>query len=155
MFDNAVAKVLIHEGGYVNDPHDLGGETNFGISKKAYPHLNIKNLTIDDAKEIYKRDFWDKLRCDEIANQKIAYEIFDTAVNMGVRTATKLIQMCLDVRPDGILGVKTLDAINSRNFEVLILKFKLAKISRYIYITQKRPANKKFFYGWIKRVMSC
>jgi hypothetical protein len=59
-FERAVAFVLRHEGGYVNDPRDPGGETKYGISKRAYPRLDIKGLTEADAKEIYRRDYWEK-----------------------------------------------------------------------------------------------
>ena len=61
-FLKAFEKVLRHEGGYVNDPLDLGGETKYGISKRSYPHLDIKNLTLDQAKQIYFRDFWQRGR---------------------------------------------------------------------------------------------
>ena len=59
-FDEIIQITLEHEGGYVHDPTDLGGETNFGIAKRFYPDVDIKNLTEDGAKEIYKRDYWDK-----------------------------------------------------------------------------------------------
>ena len=56
-FSEIIPIVLRHEGGYVNDPLDKGGETNYGISKRSYPHLDIHSLTLADAKTIYKRDF--------------------------------------------------------------------------------------------------
>ena len=62
-FDEIIEVVLHHEGGYVNDPKDPGGETNYGISKRAYPDVDIKNLTEDGAKDIYRRDYWEKYRC--------------------------------------------------------------------------------------------
>ena len=72
---------------------------------------------------------------------------------MGVRTASKLMQGCLGAYPDGIIGSKTLEAINSTDEELLLLRFKLAKIARYAYITKKHPTNKKFFFGWINRTL--
>lgn len=152
-FNDAVEKTLINEGGYVNDKDDIGGETKFGISKRAYPDVDIKNLTVEEAKKIYKRDYWDRLRCDEIISQKVAFELFDTAVNMGVRTASKLIQGCVGVKPDGIIGNITLQAINETDEELLLLRFKLAKITRYVYLAKKRPENKKFLLGWINRTL--
>ena len=152
-FNKAIEKTLIHEGGYVDDPNDAGGETKFGISKRAYPNVDIKNLTTDEAKAIYKRDYWDRVKGDEIASQKVAFELFDTAVNMGVRTASKLMQGCVGSHPDGIIGNKTLEAINSTDEELLLLRFKLAKVARYAYITKKRPANRKFLLGWINRTL--
>jgi len=152
-FSEAIKKTLIHEGGYVNDPDDAGGETNFGISKRSYPDVDIKNLTLAGAKEIYRRDYWERLRADEITHQQVADELFDTAVNMGVRTATKLIQMALDVHPDGKLGNITLTSLNKSDAEKILLKFKLAKIARYTYLAKKRPANRKYLLGWINRTL--
>ena len=65
-FDDAIGIVLKHEGGYVNDKNDPGGETRYGISKRAYPDLDIKNLTISQATEIYKKDYWVKGKCDKV-----------------------------------------------------------------------------------------
>ncbi len=152
-FDESIEITLKHEGGYVNDPSDNGGETNFGISSRAYPNIDIKNLTEDKAKTIYKQDYWDKLKADEIESQNVASALFDTAVNMGVRTASKMIQSCVDTQTDGFVGAKSLKAINATNEELLLLRFKLAKIARYAYITEKRPANKKYLLGWINRTL--
>ena len=82
---------LHHEGGYVHDPKDLGGETNFGIAKRWYPDLDIKNLTEEEAAEIYKKDYWDKYKLDEIP-ENLQHIYFDMVVNMGVRNAGKIIQ---------------------------------------------------------------
>jgi lysozyme family protein len=152
-FNNAIDKVLINEGGYVNDPTDRGGETKFGISKRAYPNVDIKNLTTDEAKAIYKRDYWNKVKGDDIADDLVAFEIFDTAVNMGARTSSKLVQMVVGVHPDGVIGEKSLEAINGTDVELLVSKFRLSKIARYLYLIKKRPANRKYLYGWINRVM--
>ena len=152
-FETAIEKTLLNEGGYVNDPSDRGGETKYGISKRAYPNVDIKNLTTDQAKEIYKRDYWDKLKADNIESQLVANELFDTSVNMGVRTASKLIQGCVDAHPDGIIGNATLQKINEMDEELLLLRFKLAKVARYTYLAKKRPANRKYLLGWINRAL--
>ena len=152
-FDSAVKKTLVNEGGYINDLNDRGGETKYGISKRSYPSVDIKNLTTDDAKAIYKRDYWDKLKADNIESQLVASELFDTAVNMGVRTASKLIQGCLGTHPDGIIGNVTLQQINDTDEELLLLRFKLAKVARYAYLAKKRPANRKYLLGWINRAL--
>ncbi|HMY41320.1 MAG TPA: glycosyl hydrolase 108 family protein, partial [Marinagarivorans sp.] len=93
-FELAIVKTLAREGGskYTETPGDTGGATKFGISQRAYPQLNIKNLTEAEAKAIYKRDYWDKIKGDLIANQGIAESIFDFAVNAGIKTASKLAQ---------------------------------------------------------------
>ncbi len=152
-FDNAIEKTLVNEGGYIFDKDDLGGETNFGISKRVYPNVDIKNLTVSQAKEIYKRDYWDKVKADNIESQLVANELFDTAVNMGVRTASKLIQGCIGTHPDGIIGNVTLQQINDTDEELLLLRFKLAKVARYAYLAKKRPANRKYLLGWINRAL--
>jgi len=152
-FENAIDKILVNEGGYVNDPTDRGGETKFGISKRAYPHIDIKNLTTQGAKDIYKKDYWDKVKGDDIADDLVAYEVFDTAVNMGVRTSSKLLQMVVGSHPDGVIGSKTLEKINAMDVELLVSKFRLTKIARYMYLVKRRPANKKYLAGWINRVL--
>ncbi len=152
-FNKAIEKTLINEGGYIDDPSDKGGETKFGISKRAYPDVDIKNLTINGAKTIYKRDYWDKIKADDINSQAVANDLFDTAVNMGARTASKILQGCANTHPDGYIGANSLKAINATNEELLLLRFKLAKIARYAYITKKRPENKKYLLGWINRTL--
>ena len=82
-FEPAVELILKHEGGYVNHPDDPGGETNFGIAKRSYPNLEIDKLSEDDAKRIYKEDYWDKVRGDQL-HPAVALMVFDTAVNMGI-----------------------------------------------------------------------
>jgi len=92
-FDYGLIKdwILEVEGGYVNDPHDPGGETKFGICKRSYPELDIKNLTIEKAMDIYKRNYWDHLPLENLPFS-VAFVIFDTAVNMGKETAIVLMK---------------------------------------------------------------
>jgi len=85
-FDRAMEFTLKWEGGYVNDPKDPGGETNWGISKRAYPMLDIKDLTRDEAKDIYEHDYWRKCGADALL-WPMNLVVFDTAVNMGVHRA--------------------------------------------------------------------
>jgi lysozyme family protein len=151
-FNKAFEKILTFEGGYVNDKSDSGGETKYGISKKAYSGIDIKSLTLEDAKAIYKKFYWNKIKGNEINNQKIAELIFDTAVNMGVRRAAKLAQKILNVKQDGIIGAITLNALNNVNEEVFIKDYKLARIAKYVEIAKGDKI--KFLRGWIKRVLS-
>src|SRR3972149_3920166 len=108
-----IERTLEHEGGYVNDPHDPGGETQFGISKRRYPHLDIKNLTLDVACHLYKKDYYDVLRCEQFTSGQVRWKVFDIGVNMGVRTAAKLLQMAVLVTADGIIGPATIAATNA------------------------------------------
>jgi lysozyme family protein len=85
-FDDAFDAVIGVEGGYVNDPADPGGETKYGITKRSYPNLDIANLTLDEAKAIYQRDYWNPLSLDT-EPYSVALLLFDAAVNQGVNFA--------------------------------------------------------------------
>lgn len=111
-YDKAVELILKHEGGYVNHPNDPGGETNMGISKRAYPNEDIKGMTKSRAKEIYKRDYWDKVRGDDLP-PPVALICFDNAVMSGPRRATRFLQKACGTTRDGILGPMTLAAVRA------------------------------------------
>jgi lysozyme family protein len=96
-FQTALTFTLQEEGGYSFDPQDPGGETNFGISKRSYPHLDIKNLTIDQASDIYYRDYWMAAGCYRIKSETLAAKLFDLAVNTGPRSAAKFLQHGVNV----------------------------------------------------------
>lgn len=102
-FDDAFNRLLGHEGRYVNDPADPGGETNWGISKRSYPNLDIKNLTRDNAQVIYRADFWDRIHAADLPDS-VAFQTFDFAVNSGIVTAVRYLQRALDVADDGHWG---------------------------------------------------
>ena len=94
-FEQIIDKVLEHEGGYVNDPYDKGGETNFGIAKRWYPDVDIKNLTKSDAINIYYNNYWKPSKADFLPNDlKATY--FDMCVNMGQRQAVKILQQAIN-----------------------------------------------------------
>ena len=110
VFDAAFPILIAHEGGYVNDVRDPGGETKYGISKRAYPNEDIPNLTLDRAKELYFRDYWAKAGCD-LCPPALAVVVFDAAVNNGVDRAVRLLQEGLGVTADGIIGNQTRAAL--------------------------------------------
>lgn len=147
-FDRAVELILSHEGGYVNDPKDPGGETNFGISKRAYPELNIKELTRDDARAIYRRDYWDAVRADEMPSA-VAVAVFDMAVNAGVRTAIRLLQRVVRVTDDGIIGPVTLAAVNSAEPNEIAIRYAAERLMHYAAI----PGWQRYGRGWSRRVI--
>lgn len=89
-FQQALDQLLKSEGGYVNDPNDPGGETNLGISKRAYPDLDIASLTPESVAPIYKRDYWDKIDGD-LLTSPLNYIAFDCAVNQGVSAAKSIL----------------------------------------------------------------
>lgn len=108
-FDDAFEALIGREGGYVNDPRDPGGETKFGISRRSYPKVDIRALTLDQAKAIYFRDFWKPAKCDELP-PGVAFDVFDMAVNSSVKTAVRTLQRALGVADDGRLGSISLEA---------------------------------------------
>jgi len=109
-FDLAVQIIIMHEGDYVNHPKDPGGETRFGISKRAFPNEDITNLTITRAKEIYRQYYWDLCQCESLPfYARLA--VFDCAVNQGATRAVIFLQRSLKVKPDGIIGPETLKAM--------------------------------------------
>lgn len=110
VFDAAFTVLMGHEGGYVNDPRDPGGETKYGISKRAYPNVDIPSLTLEDAKTIYFRDYWVPAGCD-LCPPALAVVVFDAAVNNGVDRAVRLLQEGLGVTADGIIGNQTRGAL--------------------------------------------
>ncbi len=152
-FDPAIAKVLAHEGGYVNDPHDPGGETKYGISKRAYPDVDIKNLTLDKAKAIYRRDYWEPLRCG-MWDQRLGENIFDAAVNAGVRRTTKQLQKILEVSVDGVLGPVTLDALKYAPTVLTNLELVLEREGFYIELARRDSGKRRYLIGWLTRARS-
>ncbi|TDH58248.1 hypothetical protein E2C06_33585 [Dankookia rubra] len=115
-FPDAFAAVVGHEGGYGADPRDKGNwtggkvgsgdlkGTKFGISAASYPTLDIRNLTLDQAREVYHRDYWLRLACD-VLPAPLALVVFDPGVNAGVGAAAAWLQQALGVRVDGAIGL--------------------------------------------------
>lgn len=151
-FDKAILEVLKHEGGYVNHPDDPGGETNFGITKRNYPSLDIKNLSKDEAITIYKRDYW--LPILETFPFTIAAKVFDMIVNMGERQAVKLLQRALSdpsVIDDGVLGKKTSEAVIKVPENILLNNIIHQQTLFYETLVARKPALKVFLKGWLRR----
>lgn len=109
LFDTCFEILIGHEGGLVDDPKDPGGKTNWGISSRSYPHVDVAKLTKDGAKELYLRDYWRPIRGDELP-PGLALLVFDAAVNNGAGTAVKWLQRAAEVPVDGMLGPMTLAA---------------------------------------------
>jgi len=155
-FNIAIPKTLAREGGskFTDIQGDAGGATKYGISQRAYPNEDIRNLTEARAREIYRRDYWDRVRGDDIASQAIAEQIFDTAVNMGVRTASRLAQVTLGIEPaDGVIGSRSLEAINAADEPQFVAEFTIAKIARYAAICNKDRSQSRFLLGWLNRAL--
>ena len=146
-FDEAFEILIGHEGGYVNHPIDPGGETNFGISKRSYPHEDIKGMTLSRAKMIYERDYW---RPSGAANVDpiIAFDLYDTAVNAGVKTAIRFLQRAAGVADDGVIGPKTLSAVKSFDPYRLVARFNGHRLDHL----NNLPQWPSFGKGWAQRI---
>mgnify|MGYP000869582927 CR=1 FL=1 len=158
-FQYAVEVVLRHEGGYVNDPRDPGGETKYGISKRSYPHLDIANLTRADAIAIYYRDWWQRYGYDRLQDEAVATKVFDMAVNMGPSTAHRLLQEALvflgyPVAVDGIIGPQTIGATNKADPKRLLQLLRWRAAEHYYRIAAQRTQSQAFLMGWLTRAYS-
>jgi lysozyme family protein len=145
-FDEAFQKLIAHEGGYVNDPRDPGGETKFGISKRSYPHEDIKALTLARAKEIYHRDFWTACGIDGLP-PGARFDVFDTAVNSGRGTAIRLLQRTLGVAEDGRLGPITMNAIIKADEARFVARFGACRLLFFASLSTFQT----FGRGWVRR----
>jgi len=151
VFDKAIQMILSFEGGYVNHPNDPGGETNFGISKRAYPKLDIANLTKEQAIEIYRKDYWEKLCCDSLPTP-LNVVLLDFAINSGRKRALEflndLISPSNPLKPSDIAK-----AIPESN--ILNLDFKLLKArANFLIDLAISPGSKYavFLKGWMNRI---
>ena len=154
-FDDIIEVVLHHEGGYVNDPKDPGGETNFGIAKRSHPDVDIKNLTKDGAKEIYKEVYWNKNKVEDLP-EDLRHIYFDMCVNQGKGRAVKILQRAANAKGaqlvvDGGLGPKTIAAITNSNVE--LQRVRAYRVKYYADLVTRKPDLEKFFYGWFKRAL--
>ena len=150
-FDEIIEITLHHEGGYVHDPKDLGGETNFGIAGRFYPDVDIKNLTKEGAKEIYKKDYWDKNKVDDLP-ENLKHIYFDMCVNQGKGTAVKVLQRATnakgaDLAVDGGMGPKTIAAMDGVELD----RVRAYRIKYYADLVTRKPDLEKFYFGWFRR----
>ena len=155
-FSEAIEIVLKHEGGYVNDPDDPGGETNYGISKRSFPKYDIKNLTEEDAKDIYKRHYWDVSTAQKLKDE-LRLDYFDMCVNMGQRAAVKCLQKATNNAPgmkiavDGRIGPNTI----KESKRVGVNRLRSFRVLYYAKLIMKKPTLEKYYYGWFKRSLQC
>lgn len=158
-FDLAFERVVGHEGDFTDDPKDRGNwttgvigqgqcnGTKYGISAMSYPDLDIKNLTVDRAKAIYKRDFWDRAQADQY-DAAIAYQLFDIAVNNGNGNAIRMLQRAVNVADDGQMGPRSLAAVKAMSVTDVIMRL---NAERLFFIT-KLSTWPTYGKGWTNRV---
>ena len=160
-FDRAFEIIIGNEGGYQNNPLDRGnwtggqidkGElrgTKYGISAAAYPRLNIQSLSVNDAKLIYKRDYWDAAKCEQYPYH-VSLQVFDAAVNHGVSRAILMLQEALDVKVDGVVGPITIGSAIKCEAGWFKARFNGVRLSFYTDLSEVQWAT--FGKGWARRV---
>lgn len=150
-FKEVFNRVIGHEGGYVNDPHDAGGETNWGVTKRTAQENgytgSMKMMTREQAYQIYEKAFWQRYNCDKLS-PAVAFQFFDAAVNHGVGNASRMLQRAVGVADDGIVGKVTLSAVEKMPISDFILKFNAQRIKFYT----KLKSFPRYGAGWMNRV---
>jgi len=146
-FNDAFDRLLGNEGGYVNNPADPGGETNWGISKRAYPNVDILHLTKDQAKGIYLRDFWTRIHADELWDG-VAFQTFDFAVNSSIETAIRYLQRAIGVADDGHWGPVSRKAAATWSESDIILRLNAERLEFMTKLSNWPNAGR----GWARRI---
>lgn len=146
-FDDIFERLIGSEGGYIWDKNDAGGETNWGISKRSYPNVDIKNLTQVGAKKIYLDDFWEPLNGNELFDG-VAFQLFDFAVNSSPTTAIRFYQTSLGVAADGHFGPHSLEVSKSITESDQIMRI----VAERIKFMVKCRGWKDFGAGWMNRM---
>jgi len=153
-FEAALAAVLVHEGGYVNHPRDPGGATNKGVTQGVYddwrvrhgkPKQSVRLITSEEIGAIYKRDYWDRVRGDDLPSG-VDYAVFDFAVNSGVSRASRYLQAAVGTPQDGVIGPQTIGAIKDAKATV-----KAVCDKRMAFLRGLGTFN-TFGRGWTRRV---
>ncbi len=154
-YDQALARLLAHEGGYTNHPADPGGPTNFGITihdyrryvKSGASAADVKAMTVEEAKSIYRTKYWDAQRCDELP-AGVDYTVFDYGVNSGIGRSKKVLQRVVGVKADGVLGPETMRAVEAREPRAIIVGICDERL-RFLKRLRTWPV---FGKGWGRRV---
>lgn len=168
-FDLGIPIVLRHEGGFVNDPSDPGGATNFGVSLRWLkaqglltelehsnatddPVVAVQRMTTDEAKAFYQQYWWDAYHYGNIVAQAVANKVFDTAVNLGAPRAHRMLQTIVTPGAvDGILGPITIAKTNAFPSIGLLAAYQKAQADFYRGLVANKPELGKFLQGWLNR----
>lgn len=154
-FDACFAMIIKHEGGYVNHPKDPGGMTNLGVTWRVWQEYTgkpatetiMRSLTKEMVKPLYKKNYWDKVRGDELPSG-VDYCVFDIAINSGPNRAVKLLQRALGVKEDGLLGPQTLQKVLDANPRELVQDI----CEKRLDFLRSLPTWPTFGDGWKNRV---
>ena len=155
-FDDIIDEVIKSEGGsrITMDPLDAGGTTKYGISQRAYPDLDIKQLTEQEAKNIYHLDYWIPAKTDKVPAQ-IREIYFDMVVNVGQRSAVKVLQQACngkntyDIKVDGLIGNATIGACKNVEPD----RLRAYRVLKFARIVIKKPSQERFWFGWYRRAL--
>lgn len=155
-FETAVQKVFISEGGYSAHRADRGGATNYGITQRVYREwkgadVDIKNITKDEAMQIYLERYWKPSKAG-LLPAALRDIHFDSAVNHGVGRANKLLQAAAGVDQDGVIGNKTLEAVNEMDDRLLKCRYVAARYAFYGDIIRRDRSQTVFITGWMSRM---
>lgn len=146
-FDDAFDRVMGHEAGYVNNPADPGGETKWGISKRSYPHVDIKALTREDAKKLFRRDFWDRIGAD-LLYDGVAFQAADFAYHSGIETAVRYLQRAVGVADDGHWGPVSRAAAAALSESDIIMRLNGGRLDFMARLSTWHT----FSRGWARRI---
>jgi lysozyme family protein len=158
-FDDALKFVLPHEGGFVDDPDDPGGRTNFGITQATYDswlkdhgalHRSVEHISQFEVKCIYQKGYWDPVHAHYLA-APLALVMFDTAVNFGVEGAMEKLQAALGVPLTGTWTVATSEAVHKCDQAEVAQKICELRIQHRYARVKKKPSQAKFLHGWLNR----
>lgn len=146
------------EGGYSNIPGDLGGETKYGITKRSYPDLDIRNLTKEMAGQIYYLDWWRRYQMYSL-QPLTSSKLLDICVNVGGPRGIRLLQQSLrwcgdTVAVDGIIGNITISTANSFDDESVVDALRRCTVDYYHHLVGEHPGLAKFLHGWLNRAKS-
>lgn len=144
-------RLIGHEGGYVNDPRDPGGETNWGITKRTAQangyQGSMRAMTREQAYKIYYSAFWLRYQCDKMP-EAVAFQFFDAAVNHGLGNASRMLQRAVNVADDGIIGNMTIAAIKKMAISDVIMRLNAERLEFYCKLSTFATFGK----GWVRRV---
>lgn len=160
LYSKLITFIKKFEGGFANDPVDLGGATNSGITLATFQHYygidkdadDLRRMTETQWKHIFLDGFWEKCKCDSIVDLSVAYMLCDFAWHSGVKNAVKSVQGVVGVTQDGIMGPQTLKAINAQNGEKLFYRFFKARQDFLYNLIKRRPSYKKYELGFMRRL---
>ena len=146
-FNECFEKLIGHEGELSNHPADKGGLTKYGISQRAYPALDIAALTLDTAKEIYRRDYWSRAQCDRLP-PALAFQVFDGAVNSGIGNSIRWLQEAGGVAVDGVVGPLTLRKVGDMEPSIIIARYNGGRLKFMASLSTWDV----FGRGWARRI---